>query len=174
LSYNPSTGGLSTNLNGGSILGNFTIGNASSPNTNYFQFGDNTGWTFRFMTSVSGTPTTRFSFVDNGNFTAVGSVTANSDERYKSNWRPVTSKFVEKLSEVRSGVYDRNDQVLTQVGVSAQSLQKILPEAVLENEEGILSVAYGNAALVACVELAKEITKLKEEIADLKEKLNNK
>lgn len=81
--FNPSTGALSAtsftgSLNGGSIFGNFIIGNATSPNTNYFQFGDNTGWTFRFLTNVSGTPTTRFSFVDNGNFTAVGSVTATS------------------------------------------------------------------------------------------------
>jgi hypothetical protein len=62
------------NLTGGSISGNYTLSNATSPNTVYLQFGDNTGWTYRFMTSVAGTPTTRFSFVDSGNFTAVGTI----------------------------------------------------------------------------------------------------
>lgn len=67
-----------SNLTGGNITGNMIVGNATSPNTYYLQFGDNTGWVYRFMTSVSGTPTTRFSFVDNGSFTAVGSITGSS------------------------------------------------------------------------------------------------
>lgn len=66
------------NLTGGSISGNYTVGNATSPNTYYLQFGDASGWTYRFMTNAAGTPTVRFSFVDNGNFTAVGSVTASN------------------------------------------------------------------------------------------------
>ena len=70
--------GSAANLTGGNITGNYILSNASSPNTVYLQFGDNTGWTYRFMTNVSGTPTARFSFVDSGNFTAVGSVTASS------------------------------------------------------------------------------------------------
>ena len=75
LSGNASTATSATsagNLTGGTISGNYIVNNASSPNSFYLQFGDNSGWTYRFMTSVSGTPTTRFSFVDNGNFTAVG------------------------------------------------------------------------------------------------------
>jgi hypothetical protein len=59
---------------------------------------------------------------------------------------------------------------MRQVGVSAQSLQPLLPEAVLEGEH--LSVAYGNAALAACVELAKELVKLKQEILELKAQKN--
>jgi hypothetical protein len=59
---------------------------------------------------------------------------------------------------------------MTQVGVSAQSLQEILPNAIEEKDDK-LSVAYGNAALVSAIELAKEIVKLKQEIESLKEKL---
>jgi hypothetical protein len=105
-----------------------------------------------------------------GNLTMAGTITANSDERYKINWRSLTPKFVEKLSLVKSGVYDRTDEEITQAGVSAQSLQEVLPEAVLEDKEGRLSVAYGNAALVACVELAKEVMSLRAEIEKLKSK----
>ena len=38
----------------------------------------------------------------------------------------------------------------------------------MTSESGMLSVAYGNAAMVAVVELAKEIVKLKEEIKALR------
>ena len=53
------------------------MGNATSPNTATLQWGDNSGWTFRMMTNVSGTPTLRYSFTDTGNFTASGNITAN-------------------------------------------------------------------------------------------------
>jgi hypothetical protein len=106
-------------------------------------------------------------------FVAVGNVTAFSDERVKTNWRPVADSFVEKLARVKSGVYDRTDTELTQVGVSAQSLQKLLPEAVTEpkDESGFLSVAYGNAALVSAVKLAQEVVDLKKVIKELSEKV---
>jgi len=103
-----------------------------------------------------------------GNLTMAGNVTAFSDERYKTNWRSVAPNFVEKLATVKSGVYDRTDEGITQAGVSAQSLQELLPETVLKDAGGRLSVSYGNAALVACVELAKEVLKLRAEIEALK------
>lgn len=56
------------------LYSNFRLINGTSPYTSYFQFGDNTGWIFRFMTNVSGTATERFSFTDTGNFQATGSV----------------------------------------------------------------------------------------------------
>ena len=52
--------------------------NGTSPNSNTIQFGDNTGWNFRFMTSVSGTSTTRFTFSDAGAFTAVSTISASN------------------------------------------------------------------------------------------------
>jgi hypothetical protein len=67
-------------LAGGTMTGTLVFGNATSPNTNFIQFGDNTGWTFRFMTSVSGTPTERFRFVDTGAFNAVGAITQNGSQ----------------------------------------------------------------------------------------------
>ena len=72
--------GSAANLTGGTISGNYTVNNATSPNTYYLLFGDNTGWTYRFMTSVSGTPTTRFSFTDQGAFNAVGAITQNGSQ----------------------------------------------------------------------------------------------
>jgi hypothetical protein len=100
-----------------------------------------------------------------GNLTMAGNVTAYSDERLKKDWLDLPSDFVERLAEVKSGTYTRTDEDMRQVGVSAQSLQPLLPEAVLEGEH--LSVAYGNAALAACVELAKELVNLRKQIAAL-------
>jgi hypothetical protein len=67
-------------LTGGNISGNYTVGNASSPNTYYLQFGDNTGWVYRFMTNVSGTPTERFKFTDGGAFNASSNITINGSQ----------------------------------------------------------------------------------------------
>jgi hypothetical protein len=118
---------------------------------------------------IRDTTTTRFTFArTTGDFTATGNVTAFSDERVKTNWRDLQPNFVEQLANVKHGVYDRTDQQSTQVGVSAQSLREVMEHAVMEDESGMLSVAYGNAALVACVELAKEVLKLRAEIEALK------
>ena len=111
-----------------------------------------------------------FTFDNSGNFTAAANVTAYSDERLKKDWAPAPADMVEALASVKSGTYTRIDTEQRQTGVSAQDLQKVLPEAVMENEDGILSVAYGNAALVAAIELAKEVRALKAEIAELKGK----
>ena len=112
----------------------------------------------------------RLTLDSSGNLTAVGNVTAYSDERLKDYWAPVQDQFVEKLASVKAGTYVRKDTNLVQAGVSAQSLQSVLPEAVDKKDDGYLAVAYGNAALVAAVELAKEIVALKKELAELKGK----
>lgn len=103
-----------------------------------------------------------------GAIVASGDITAYSDEILKNNWRPVATDFVTRLALVKSGVYDRTDVDLTQVGVSAQSLQDLMPEAIITSVSGLLSVAYGQAALAACVELAKEAVALRGEVERLK------
>jgi hypothetical protein len=103
-----------------------------------------------------------------GNITASQNVTAYSDERLKKNWRSVQDGFVEKLAQLKSGIYDRTDIEATQVGVSAQSLQTLMPEAVQTDKDGMLSVNYGAAALVAAIELAKKVELLTAEIEELK------
>lgn len=95
-----------------------------------------------------------------GNLVAAANVTAYSDERVKTNWRPLADDFLDRLANVKFGIYDRTDIEQTQAGVSAQSLQEVLPEVVMTNEDGQLSVAYGNAALVAVIELAKRVQSL--------------
>lgn len=98
----------------------------------------------------------------NGDLEASGDVTAFSDERLKTDWSDLPSDLVSLLAQVRAGTYTRTDTGQRQIGVSAQSLQPVMPEAVRENADGTLSVAYGQAALAACVALAREVQALRE------------
>jgi hypothetical protein len=146
--------------------------NASSSNYSYLYNGTNDA-TLSTLIFANTTTGTLGSFDNAGNFTATANVTAYSDERLKTNWQDLPSNFVEQLAEVKNGTYDRTDgDKVTQVGVSAQSLQKILPSAVLQGEE-YLSVAYGNAALASAVELAKEMVSMRKIIEQLSSKVED-
>lgn len=100
-----------------------------------------------------------------GNATIAGNWTAYSDERIKRAWKELPPQFVQLLAEVRVGTYELKGHGGTRhAGVSAQALREVLPEAVFEDEGGVLSVAYDKAALAACVMLAREVMALRAEI----------
>lgn len=109
-----------------------------------------------------------------GNLTASGNVTAYSDERVKKDWENLNASFISALATVKMGTFTRIDTGERQVGVSAQSLQKVLPEAVMTDSEGNLSVAYGNAALVAAIELAKQVQTLTQQVQELQAKVEER
>lgn len=115
------------------------------------------------------TTATAFSFnASTGDLVAPGNVTAYSDENIKTDWRVLSDDFIELLAAVKAGTYTRTDTGARQVGVGAQSLQKFLQEAVIADENGMLSVAYGNAALAACVKLAQRVLELEAKLGDKK------
>ena len=95
------------------------------------------------------------------------SFSASSDERLKTNWRDVAPDFIEQLAGVKSGIFDRIEGGNTEVGVGAQSLQKVLEQAVVAGEDGMLSVNYGGAALVAAIKLAERVVALEARLAAL-------
>lgn len=108
---------------------------------------------------------------DSGNWTAAGNITAYSDERKKKDWDEVDTGFLEKLAGVLSGTYTDIETGERRAGVGAQHLQEVLPETVKTCPSGTLSVAYGNAALVAAIELAKEVINLRARLAALEMKV---
>lgn len=69
------------------------------------------------------------------------------------------------------GTYTRTDTGARQLGVSAQSMQGFAPEAVHTGDDGYLSVAYGNAALAAAVQLAQQVVNLTERLTSLENQL---
>lgn len=99
-------------------------------------------------------------FANNGDFTAAGNVTAYSDERLKMDWADLPADFIERLAFVKHGTYTRKDTGDRQAGASAQDMQRLLAEVVGENDQGFLSLAYGNAALVAAIQLSVRVIDL--------------
>jgi len=114
--------------------------------------------------------TYRWTSDTSGNFVARGNVTAYSDERLKKDWSDLPADFLEQLAKVKHGTYTRTDSEERQMGVSAQDMKRFAPEAVMEDSEGKLSLAYGNAALVAAVKLAERVVALEARLAALEAK----
>lgn len=100
-----------------------------------------------------------------GNITATGTVsgsnlTGTSDERLKEDWRPMERDFLERMSRVLHGTFAWKAGGARSAGVGAQSMRDFFPEVVHEDAAGMLSVAYGHAALVAVVELIPIVLRL--------------
>jgi hypothetical protein len=97
-----------------------------------------------------------------GSFQANANVTALSDERVKENVETIEGAL-DKVLAMRGVRYRRTDIGETQVGVISQEVQKIVPEAVVENDDGMLHVAYGNLVGV----LINAIKELEERVRQL-------
>jgi hypothetical protein len=104
--------------------------------------------------------TNRFSFdVSSGSFTAVGDITAFSDERLKSNIKTLDGS---KVFDMRGVSFTKDKKESS--GVIAQELEKVAPELVNSAGE-YKAVAYGNIVgylIEAVKQLKKEIEELKE------------
>ena len=142
--------------------GSFSV-SATTSNTTYYVVGaTGTGSVTPYISNTNAV----YYNASNGYLYGVATQ-ATSDERLKTNWRPLVPNFIERLAEVKYGIYDRVDMQDTQAGVSAQSLEAVLKEVISINKDGYLTVNYGNAALVAVIELAKEVINLRQKIEEL-------
>jgi len=146
------------------------IWNVSSPdaaNRFYFAnagksiYGSPNGHEFR-----GSADTVLFNIDNSGNASATGEITASSDERIKTNIKTIENSL-DKVTQLRGVEYDRIDIEKHQIGVIAQEVEKILPDLVHTNPDGMKSVAYGNLTAV----LIEAIKELKGEISELKEKV---
>lgn len=165
---NATVGGLVCNgfINSANqITSNATIlVNYSSPQITLTNTATN-GQSFSLRNYVATATLSRFAFVNNngtvifytdtnGNVTAIGTITANSDLKLKKNITTITNAM-SSIKEMRGVYYDRIDNDSHCIGVIAQEVQKVFPELVSDND-GILSVAYGNMAGVF-IEAIKEL-----------------
>ena len=103
-----------------------------------------------------------------------GDVIANSDIRVKDNIQ-VIENAMDKIEVLRGVTFNRTDLGDTETrmtGVIAQEVQAVLPEAVKADQDGKLSVAYGNMVGLLIQGMKEQSTVIKEmqiEIDTLKE-----
>ena len=114
--------------------------------------------------------------MDTGAFTASGDVIAfgsPSDKRLKENIKPIESAL-DKISKLQGVTFDwkKSDSILDikqDIGFIAQDVQKVIPELVRENENGMLSMRHQGITPI----LLEAIKELKAEIEELKSKSCN-
>jgi len=166
---------------GGSGTGDVYVGNFGSGN--FARFHTNNSNTYFDMNCGvvywrQGSNTRFQNNMTNGTFTASGDVVAYgspSDVRLKENIKPIESAL-DKVSRLQGVTFDwkQSDSILNikeDVGFIAQDVQKVVPELVRENEDGMLSMRHQGIAPI----LLEAIKELKAEIEELKKcnKCNN-
>mgnify|MGYP003313014710 CR=1 FL=1 len=109
-----------------------------------------------------------------GNLTAIGDLVAYgspSDKRLKENIKPIESAL-DKVSKLQGVTFDwkKSDSILDikeDIGFIAQDVQKVIPELVRENEDGMLSMRHQGIAPI----LLEAIKELKAEVEELKKQI---
>ena len=96
-----------------------------------------------------------------------GTVNTTSDERAKDDITPITGAL-DKVQQLGGYSFTLKATDEKSSGVIAQEVQKVMPELVQEDAEGLLSVQYGNMVGL----LIEAIKEQQAQIDELKQKLN--
>jgi hypothetical protein len=97
-----------------------------------------------------------------GDIYASGDIIAFSDKRLKSNIQPISSPL-DKIKLLKGYTYNRESTESTNkitskyMGLIAQELENVIPEVISRDNDGFMSIAYGNLAGLF-VEAIKELT----------------
>ena len=150
-------------LNGGLSVTDDTTTNA----TRYLIFANGTSGSITPQVSSS-----KLSFnPSTGNLVVGGTVTANSDERLKTNIRGIPDAL-DKLLRLRGVEFDRTDIQDRQIGVIAQEVEQVIPEVVYGSD--IKSVAYANMVALLIEAVKEQNLKIEEQnqrIIDLESRI---
>jgi len=108
-------------------------------------------------------------YFNGNNLTVTGTVTQNSDESLKDNIRTI-SDGLEKVLKLRGVEFNRKDEEesIQHIGLIAQEVEKIIPEVVTKDMNGLKSVAYSNLVAVL-VESIKELNQKVERLTSIVE-----
>jgi hypothetical protein len=109
-------------------------------------------------------------YVAGGALTCSNDIIAYSDARRKKNIQKITDAL-SKLKSINGYTYEFTETVYDRrnAGVIAQEVQPVFPEVVYDNDDGTLSVAYGNMAslfIEAIKELELRISEIEKKLGD--------
>jgi hypothetical protein len=108
------------------------------------------------------TPTSKLHV--SGDIALTGNVIQTSDARLKQNLQPIVNAL-DKIDTLQGYTFTMNDSSSRMVGLIAQDVQQVLPEAVSTDPiTGYMGVTYGNMVAL----LVEAIKELKQEVAQLK------
>lgn len=155
ISVSASTGGVTiTNTSTGATITDDTTTNA----TRYIVFDDITSGTL----SSAFVSSTKLTYNPSTGTASATVFSATSDERLKDEITIITDALA-KIKQLRGINYKWKDSGLAGTGLSAQDVQRVVPEAVVVAPNGDLSVAYGNL-LGLLVEGMKDLAAQVEEL----------
>ena len=153
------------------------IGNHSNPSNTAATFYDQAGQGptisgFAMCFRTGSTPAQTGKLNSSGTFTVSGDIVAYgspSDIRLKENIKPIESALDKamKLQGVTFNWKNKSEDILDikeDIGFIAQDVQKVLPELVRENDNGMLSMRHQGITPI----LLEAIKELKAEIEELK------
>ena len=116
-----------------------------------------------------GTSSPAYTLDVTGTIRATSDIYAFSDKRVKTNLQKVENA-VSKIEKITGYTYNRIDKeydTTKYTGLIAQEVQEVLPEAVTEDKNGYLCIAYGNMMSI----IVEAIKELKNDICDIKKHL---
>ena len=131
------------------------------------------GW---FSWYVSGASSASMSLSTTGVLTTVGDQVVSSDATLKENWRDLNYSVAD-IAKTTAGIFDWKDGRGTSAGSKAQDWKALVPQLV-HGEEGSMTLAYGQVALLNTILLARRsesheerIKQLEDENAQLKKEI---
>src|SRR5690606_7909168 len=114
-----------------------------------------------------------FTYNDSTNsLTLAADVTANTDVRLKENIEEIDDAL-NKVLRLNGYTFNKIGQERRQAGVIAQEIIEVLPEVVHTNDDGYMSVAYGNitALLIEAIKDQNEIVEQQRDRIDALERI---
>ena len=170
LTFQPSTGTLTATVLSGSHTGdgsNLTGVVAGQVDTT-LQGSQNSTFYPTFVGNTSGNQSINADTAmtynpSTGEFTAT-IVTGSSDITLKEEINPI-SNALDSIMSLEGVQYFRKNSTRLETGLVAQEVEKVIPEVVYTNEQGLKSIAYGNM-VAYLIEAIKEQAKTIESLQD--------
>jgi hypothetical protein len=183
-------GSADVNLDGTRLTekgGDMNIISVNSVNVDIDSDNNDTDGTRDFNVTKDGGSTTLFTVNDGGqvdifqgdlDMNSSGNVVNTSDARVKTAIEPIAHP-IEKLTELEPRTYEWKAKEAAdgrEAGVIAQSVEDVLPEAVQEDEDGFLQLAYRQLTplvIGAVQDQQDEIEKLEADLNDCDERIDD-